>query len=97
MADVELSDLKAAVRDLTERSKGYRESLRATKKAFADLRDAIAAQNTKYAEQIAWLAAYAGNDKALVALKAECALVQTELATTDSKAAAAQTWNVANP
>lgn len=97
MADTELSDLKVALRDLAERAKGYRESLRATKQQFTDVRNSISAINTKYADQIAYLTAYSGTDRALLALKAEGALVQAELNATDAKAAAAQTWAAANP
>jgi hypothetical protein len=97
VADTDLSDLKSALRDLSERSKGYRESYRANKKSFTDLRDAVAQQNIKYADQIAFLAAYSGSNPAMLALKAESALIQAELAATDAKAAAAQAWLSANP
>jgi hypothetical protein len=82
---------------LAERSKGYRESLAANRKAFTDLRDAIAQQNIKWADQIAHLAAYSGSNPAMLALKAESAILQAELTATDTKAAAAQTWHAANP
>lgn len=96
MADINLSAAEIGVRDLVERSDGFQKSLAATKQQFTDLRNAIAATNTKHAALLTQLAGYNGTDRAWLTLKARAAIMQAELSDVDAKAGAAQTWSINN-
>jgi hypothetical protein len=79
------TDQKISVRNLAERAPGYRASFKASKKAFQDLRDTIAAELVKAQADTTELAAYTGNNKAILAEQAAAALVVAELNDLDAK------------